>query len=211
MAKKEWIREAGRSVCIGVILFFSAALFLMQSGDMPHLEIFSEHLLWIMSMYICGTMVVRFIVSSEIFCKIAFLFQGAAVVWWIFLVFTMLSEINSFIPEYVRDIILVNLFVLIFMAVGNYLYMRYISAELNGGTWQKNFVLLEDLERKPRSEGEFMNCIISYGEKNALELEILQYGEPARVKMGGRIYTAEVVEYCSLSNGVVYAIEFRCE
>ena len=210
MVKKEQIQEVGKSVWIGVILFFSAVLFLMQSGDINHLKLFSDNLLWIIGAYIFGTIAVRFLFSLEICRKGAFLFQGEAIIWWVFLVFTVLSVILPFIPEYMRDIMLVNIFVLILMMLGNYLHMRYISKELNGGAWQKDFVLIEDLKRKPRNEEEFIKFIILYCEKNALELEILQYGEPAKVKMGGRVYTVKIVEYCSLSNGVAYAMEFRC-
>lgn len=208
--KRERIEEFGKSMVIGFVLLFSAVLFLMQSRDMVHLKLFSENLVWIIALYVFGTLIVRFLFSLEIFRKVSFLFRGAAAMWWLFLIFTILSIISPMLPEYIRDIVLVNIIVLIFMVIGNYLHMRYISKELNSGAWQKDFVLIEDLERKPRSEEEFMNGIILYCEKNALELEILQYGEPARVKMGGRVYTVEVAEYCSLASGVVYVMEFRC-
>ena len=70
-------------------------------------------------------------------------------------------------------------------------------------------LLLEDLERKPRNADEFMECIASYCKKNALDLEVLQYGIPAKVKMGDELYEVKLVEYCSLSNGIVSALEFR--
>ncbi len=147
--------------------------------------------------------------SSKIIRKISFLFSGAAIVWWSFLIYFIVSTISQFLVDYVRNIVIMHLAIVLFAVLGNYLYMRYVSKELNEGEWKKKLVLLEDLEQKPRNEDEFMECIISYCKKNALDLEVFQYGIPAKVKMGDELYEVKLVEYCSLSNGIVSALEFR--
>lgn len=209
MRREDWIEEIFKSVKIGFVLFFTAVLSLMLNRDMVHLELFSEKIFLVMGCYIGSVIIIRLILSSKFIQKIRFLFSGAAIVWWSFLVYFIISIISSFLVDYVRNIVIMHLAIALFATVGNYLYMRYVSKELNGSEWKKKFVLLEDLERKPRNEDEFMECIASYCKKNALDLEVLQYGIPAKVKMGDELYEVKLVEYCSLSNVIVSALEFR--
>lgn len=209
MRKEECIEELLKSVKIGLVLFFSAVISLMLNHDMVHLELFSEKIFLIVGIYIGVVIIIRLMLSSKIIRKISFLFSGAAIVWWSFLIYFIVSTISQFLVDYVRNIVIMHLAIALCAVLGNYLYMRYVSKELNEGEWKKKLVLLEDLEQKPRNEDEFMECIISYCKKNALDLEVFQYGIPAKVKMGDELYEVKLVEYCSLSNGIVSALEFR--
>ncbi len=122
-------------------------LSLMLNHDMVHLELFSEKIFLIVGIYIGVVIIIRLMLSSKIIRKISFLFSGAAIVWWFFLVYFIISIISSFLVDYVRNIVIMHLAIALFAVLGNYLYMRYVSKELNGSEWKKKFLLLEDLER----------------------------------------------------------------
>ncbi len=89
------------------------------------------------------------------------------------------------------------------------MHTKWIAKELNGGKWKKGFVFIEDIEKKPKNEDEFMTWIGEYCRKNGLDYEVLHYGIPARIKMDGVQYLVQITEYCSLTSGVVPAIEFK--
>lgn len=87
--------------------------------------------------------------------------------------------------------------------------MKQIAEELNGGKWKKGFVFLEDIEKKPKNEDEFMTWIGRYCQKNGLDYEVLHYGIPAQIKMDGIQYAVSITERSSLASGIVPAIEFK--
>ncbi len=211
MTKNEWFKDIGKSIVIGLLLFFSAVLYLMLKKDMIHLHIFSENVIWLMGGYVVGIIGIRYICSMKSIKKLAVLFQGEAIVWWILLGSLLWMDIVSLIPDYIRGIVFANACVVMCIAAGNYIEMYFISKELNREDWKRGFVIVEDLPSKPRNEEEFFKSIQCYCKKNALELEVLDYGMPAKIKMGGQIYDADVMEYCSLSDGIVYALRFRAD
>lgn len=211
MTKNEWFKDIGKSIVIGLLLFFSAVLYLMLKKDMIHLHIFSENVIWLMGGYVVGIIGIRYICSMKSIKKLAVLFQGEAIVWWILLGSLLWMDIVSLMPDYVRGIVFANVCVVMCIAAGNYIEMYFISKELNREDWKRGFVIVEDLPSKPRNEEEFFKSILCYCKKNALELEVLDYGMPAKIKMGGQIYDADVMEYCSLSDGIVYALRFRAD
>lgn len=138
MRREDWIEEILKSVKIGFVLFFTAVLSLMLNRDMVHLELFSEKIFLVMGCYIGSVIIIRLILSSKFIQKTRFLFSGAAIVWWSFLVYFIISIISSFLVDYVRNIVIMHLAIALFAAVGNYLYMRYVSKELNGSEWKKS-------------------------------------------------------------------------
>ena len=211
MTKNEWFKDIGKSIVIGLLLFFSAVLYLMLKKDMIHLHIFSENVIWLMGGYVVGVRGIQCICSMKSIKKLEVLFQGEAIVWWILLGSLLWMDIISLMPDYVRGIVLANACVIMCIAAGNYIEMYFISKELNKKDWKRGFVIVEDLSSKPRNEEEFFKSIQCYCIKNALELEVLDYGMPAKIKMGGHIYDADVMEYCSLSDGIVYALRFRAD
>ena len=79
---------------------------------------------------------------------------------------------------------------------------------MNRGRSVKNFVLLEDLERRPKNEDEFMEWVEDYCKKSGLDYEVLQYGIPSLIVMDGVRYRVQVTEYCSMASGIVPAMEF---
>ena len=207
MMWEERIKELGKSVAIGFILFFSAVMSLMIRTDLVHLELFSKKLSLIVGIYVLGAVVIRWLFSLEIMHRASVFFQGMSMVWWIFL-FSFASGISvTVMPAYIHRIVLTNIVVLLCMLSGNYLYMRYIAKEMNRGDWKKGFVLVEDLKCRPKNEDEFMREICEYSRKNALELEIIWYGMPAKIKMGGELYEVKLTEYYNFG-GVNYALEF---
>lgn len=211
MMKNEWFKDIGKSIAIGLLLFFSAVLYLMLKKDMIHLHIFSENVIWLMGGYVVGVIGIQCICSMKSIKKLEVLFQGEAIAWWILLGSLLWMDIISLMPDYIRGIAFANACVIVCILVGTYIEVYFISKELNREDWKRGFVIVEDLSSKPRNEEEFFKSIQCYCKKNALELEVLDYGMPAKIKMGGLIYEADVMEYCSLSDGIAYALRFRVD
>ena len=95
MRKEECIEELLKSVKIGLVLFFSAVISLMLNHDMVHLELFSEKIFLIVGIYIGVVIIIRLMLSSKIIRKISFLFSGAAIVWWSFLIYFLVCKFCS--------------------------------------------------------------------------------------------------------------------
>lgn len=208
MSKKEWLVKLMKCVALGIGLFFSSVFVLMLTHDMVHLELFAEKMFPIMGIYIGVIVVLRVLSSIKIFRRIGFIFSGASMIYWIGLFTVLLGFIGLYFEDYIRYILTMNVLVLICVMVGKFFYMKSIADELNQGKWNKGFLLVEDIENKPKSEDEFMEWIESYCRKNALDLEVLQYGIPAEIKMDGLMYRVQITEYSSVASGVVPAIEF---
>lgn len=208
MIKEEWLVNIVKCVGGGVVLFFSAIFSLLLNHDMTHLELFSRKILMIIGIYILITSALMWISSLKIIRRLEAFLRGAAVVWWIFIIFFLLEAISPVVPEYIRYIVAMNVLVLLCCVVGNFLYMKHIADGLNQGKWNEGFVLMEDLEHRPGNEEEFMEWIASYCRRNALDYEVIQYGMPAKIMMDGLMYQVQVSEYCSMANGIVFAMEF---
>lgn len=209
MTKREWAFEVGEGVVLGIILFFGAVFSLMLNRDIVHMELFAEKLFLIMGGYVLAVLAIKVIFSISFIRKAAVIFQGAGIIWWIWLLGLGVTVASSFIPKYIRYIVLVDVVVLSCYCIGQFLHTKWIAKELNGGKWKKGFVFIEDIEKKPKNEDEFMTWIGEYCRKNGLDYEVLHYGIPARIKMDGVQYLVQITEYCSLTSGVVPAIEFK--
>lgn len=208
MEKREWIEDGLKNAGIGLILFFSAVFSLLVRKDMIHLQLFSEHLSGLLCLYVLGAVAVRGIFSLPIVRRASVLFQGAAIVWWIFLFALVSGMVSALLPEYIHNIVLMNIVVLLCIVNGNYLYLRYVAKTLNRGAWKQGFVLIEDLRKKPKNEDEFMENIYQYCSKNALDLNVIRYGMPAYVEMDAQEYEVKLTEYCGLTGEITYALEF---
>lgn len=212
MIRKEWIGEAGKCIAFACLLFFSAVFVLMISRDMEHLELFSDKLGLILGGYILGVAAVRLISGLPLVKKIGewcgILFHGFASVYWIGLLSLLCSIVGESLEAYIRYIFIANVLVLAGVYVGRYLYLRRVAQEMNRGRSVKNFVLLEDLERRPKNEDEFMEWVEDYCKKSGLDYEVLQYGIPSLIVMDGVRYRVQVTEYCSMASGIVPAMEF---
>lgn len=180
----------------------------MLTHDLVHLELFADNLFLIIGIYLVAVLVLWGISSLKILQRIGFLFKGAAIIYWIFLLGLPIEIIGAFLEKYIRDILTMNVLVLIGVMLGNFFYMKYIADELNNGKWTKGFRLLEDIEHRPKNEDEFVEWIQEYCRKNALDMEIIQYGIPAEIRMDGLMYRVQMTEYASMANGVVPAVEF---
>lgn len=208
MTRNDWFIKFGKCIALGLTLFFSSVFVLLLTHDMVHLELFADKLFLIMGSYIGIVLVLRGISSLKIFHRIGFLFSGASMIYWVGLFLLPVEVIGTFLDDYLRHILTANALVLTAVLIGNFFYIKYIADELNHGKWNKGFRLVEDIDQKPHGEDEFMQWIESYCRKNALDLEVLQYGIPAEIKMDGLTYRVEVTEYASVANGIVPAIEF---
>lgn len=212
MIRKEWIGEAGKCIAFACLLFFSAVFVLMISRDMEHLELFCDKLGLILGGYILGVAAVRLISGLPLVKKIGewcgILFHGFASVYWIGLLSLLCSIVGESLEAYIRYIFIANVLVLAGVYVGRYLYLRRVAQEMNRGRSVKNFVLLEDLERRPKNEDEFMEWVEDYCKKSGLDYEVLQYGIPSLIVMDGVRYRVQVTEYCSMASGIVPAMEF---
>ena len=180
MTKREWAFEVGEGVVLGIILFFGAVFSLMLNRDIVHMELFAEKLFLIMGGYVLAVLAIKVIFSISFIRKAAVIFQGAGIIWWIWLLGLGVTVASSFIPKYIRYIVLVDVVVLSCYCIGQFLHTKWIAKELNGGKWKKG-----------------------------LDYEVLHYGIPARIKMDGVQYLVQITEYCSLTSGVVPAIEFK--
>ena len=209
MTKKEWVVGILEGVILGLILFFGAVFSLMLNRDIVHMELFAEKLFLIMGGYILVVLAIKGILSISFIKKAAVIFQGAGIIWWGWLFGLGITTAGGFIPAYIRYIILLDAIVLICYWIGRFLYMKQIAEELNGGKWKKGFVFLEDIEKKPKNEDEFMTWIGRYCQKNGLDYEVLHYGIPAQIKMDGIQYAVRITERSSLASGIVPAIEFK--
>ena len=212
MIRKEWIGEAGKCIAFACLLFFIAVFVLMISRDMEHLELFCDKLGLILGGYILGVAAVRLISGLPLVKKIGewcgILFHGFASVYWIGLLSLLCSIVGESLEAYIRYIFIANVLVLAGVYVGRYLYLRRVAQEMNRGRSVKNFVLLEDLERRPKNEDEFMEWVEDYCKKSGLDYEVLQYGIPSLIVMVGVRYRVQVTEYCSMASGIVPAMEF---
>lgn len=212
MIRKEWIGEAGKCIAFACLLFFSAVFVLMISRDMEHLELFSDKLGLILGGYILGVAAVRLISGLPLVKKIGewcgILFHGFAYVYWIGLLSLLCSIVGESLEAYIRYIFIANVLVLAGVYVGRYLHLRRVAQEMNRGRSVKNFVLLEDLERRPKNEDEFMEWVEDYCKKSGLDYEVIQYGIPSLIVMDGVRYRVQVTEYCSMASGIVPAMEF---
>lgn len=208
MKKGEWLIKLAKCAALGMTLFFSAVFILLLTHDLAHLELFADNLFGIMGIYLAAALVLWGISSLKILQRIGFLFKGASMIYWIFLIGLPVEVIGAFLEKYIRCILTMNVLVLVCVMLGNFFYMKYIADELNNGKWTKGFRLIEDIERKPKNEDEFMQWIENYCRKNALDLEILQYGIPAEIRMDGLMYRVQITEYASMASGVVPAVEF---
>lgn len=210
MSKTEWLIKLVKCAALGLGLFFSSVFVLLLTHDMVHLELFADKMFLVMGTYIGAIVALRVLVSFKIFRRISVIFSGGAIVYWVFLLILPITFIGLFVEDYIRYIVIINILVLIGVMVGNFFYMKYIADELNQGKWKKGFRLIEDIECRPKSEDEFMRWIENYCGKNALELEVIQYGIPAEIKMDGLRYRVKITEYSSVASGVIPAIEFIC-
>lgn len=212
MTKREWIGEAGKCIAFACLLFFSAVFVLMISHDMEHLELFSDKLGVILGGYILGVAAVRLISCLPLAKKIGewcgILFHGFASVYWIGLLSLLCSIAGESLEAYIRYILMANILALAGVYAARYLHLRQIAQEMNQGRSIKNFVLLEDLERRPKNEDEFMEWVEAYCKKSGLDYEVIQYGIPSLVVMDGVRYRVQVTEYCSMASGIVPAMEF---
>lgn len=212
MTGKEWIMEAGRCVALACLLFFSAVFVLMISHDIEHLELFSDRLGVILGGYVLGVAAVRLILCIPVVKKIGewcgILFHGFAAVYWIGLLSFLCGIAAESFEAYIRYILMANIVALVGVYAGRYLHLRQIAQEMNRGREIRNFVLLEDLERRPKNEDEFMEWVEDYCKRSGLDYEVIRYGMPSLVVMDGVRYRVQVTEYCSMAGGIVPAMEF---
>ena len=209
MKTLEIIEDNLKAAGFGLIFFFSAIFSLMLNKDMAHLKLFSDKLFLISGTYIILAIIIRFVFSFECTKNFLKLFTGPAMLIWIFMIIVLFPFLNLILEPYMQHIVKTHIFVALVILIGNFLYMRKISAKLNNGNWKDGFKLVEDLPLKPKNEDEFMQYVYEYCRKNSLEIEVIKYGMPAIIKLEDELNEVSLQSYLSMAGGIIYTLEFK--
>lgn len=133
--------------------------------------------------------------------------KGIESVYWIFIIFTVVSVLAGFIPAYIRCIVLVNIIVIFILWLIDYISLSKVAKELNGVTSFKNRTLVIDLKSKPKTKEEFYKILERHCSASNISLEYIEKDLPAIVKMNGVLNKAEISYYYDLTGMLVYALK----
>jgi len=199
-----------KGLFLALILFLSTLVNLLIQQDIQHLKIVSISLIPIIIGYCLLGMFIRWMVYRNALRREGpNIFSGSAIIYWIFMFSIIIMVCASFIPQFIRDTITVNVAALLLVWLLNYLYLKNIAKELNSDLEYYCRVLVEDLPRKPQTEDMFMEEIENYCKKANLSLEIIEYGIPAKIKMNNTLYMVKSGQYYTIMEGTVYTLEFH--
>lgn len=195
---------------LALILFLSTLINLLIQKDIQHLKAIDTFLIPIILGYCLIGIFIRWLVYRSTLLKDkSHIFSGAAAIYWIFIFTTIIMFCAALIPKLIRDIITVNVMILLLIWFLNYIYLKKIAKELNSGLKHYSRVLIEDLPEKPQTEGRFIGEIENYCNRNNLSLEILEYGIPSKIKMNNAVYIVKPGQYYNVMGGAVYTLEFH--
>jgi hypothetical protein len=210
MLKEDKIEILSKGLFLALILFLSTVIYLLIQQDTQHLIIVGTFLVPIILGYcLIGVFIQLIVYGNSLKSEVSPIFSGAAIIYWIFLITTVVMLCASFIPQVIRYTITINIIVLFGVWLINYLYLKNIADELNSELGYYSQVLVEDLNEKPQTEDIFMEEIKYYCKRNNLDLEIIWYGIPANIKMNNINYTVKLGEYYSILGNVIYTLEFH--
>ncbi|OOM78216.1 DUF4318 domain-containing protein [Clostridium sp. BL-8] len=210
MIKEDRVEIISKGLFLAVILFLSTVINLLIQRDIQNLKAIGTFLIPIILGYCLIGIFIRWLVYRNTLIKDGYhIFSGAAAIYWIFIFTAIIMFCAALIPKFIRDIITVNIGILLLVWFLNYLYLKRIATELNSGIKYHLRVLIEDLPEKPQSEGRFIGEIENYCKRNNLSLEILEYGIPSKIKMNNTLYVVKLGQYYDIMGGIVYTLEFH--
>ncbi|EHI98205.1 hypothetical protein CDLVIII_1513 [Clostridium sp. DL-VIII] len=210
MMKEDRVEIISKGLFLAVILFLSTVINLLIQRDIQHLKSIGTFLIPIILCYCLIGIFIRWIVYRNTLIKDGYhIFSGAAAIYWIFIFTAIIMFCAFLIPKFIRDIITVNVIILLLIWFLNYIYLKRIATELNSGIKHHSRVLIEDLPEKPQSEGRFIGEIENYCKRNNLSLDIIEYGIPSKIKMNNTMYVVKLGQYYDVMGGMVYTLEFH--
>lgn len=139
--------------------------------------------------------------------KLGVWFSGSAAVYWIWIFMGALGFIAFLLPGILRNMILVNVGVLVVCWIADYRSFHKIADELNGGVVKGRYLVV-DIQECPKSVDAFCREIEDYCKKNRRTLEFITKGKPAVIRMDGELYHVELDSFYS-QFGPMYALKFR--
>jgi hypothetical protein len=210
MTREDIKETVVKGLFLGMILFVSTLISLLISNDMQNLQIVRTFIIPILAAYcLIGIFVLWMRYRSTLRKRGSSLFSGPSIVYWIWILATIIMAGSYGIPQALRYIILTNTATLLIVWLLDCLYLKNIAKELNSGLGFYRLTLVEDLNSKPQTEDMFMKEIESYCIKNHLSLEVIEYGIPAKIKMNNNLYTVKLGQYYSIIGTIVYTLEFQ--
>lgn len=139
--------------------------------------------------------------------KASMWFKGSAAVYWTWILTGAIGMVAFLLPKIVRNMILVNVAVIIICWILDYCSIIKIAKELNGGVVKGRYLVV-DIEACPRNVEAFCKEIEDYCSKNRLHLEFITRGKPAEISMDGERYQVELDSFYS-QFGPMYALKFK--
>lgn len=128
--------------------------------------------------------------------------------WTDILVVVIFLGAERIVPEKYHFALVVNAVVLAAAWVLNYTAAVKLSKELNKHIWQKDHVLLWDLDECPKNREEFFIQIEKYAEKNHMSLNYLEKNNPAIIELDQQPYLV-TVEQSYHKFGPLYSLKFK--
>lgn len=135
--------------------------------------------------------------------------RGVAGFYWTdMLIIAVFLGVQMVVPERYHFALVMNAVVLVVAWILNYTATVKLSKELNKHIWQKEHVLLWDLDECPKNREAFFIQIEKYAERNHMSLNYLEKNNPAIVELDQRPYLV-TVEQSYHRFGPLYSLKFK--
>lgn len=135
--------------------------------------------------------------------------RGVAGFYWTdMLIIAVFLGVQVVVPERYHFALVMNAVVLVAAWILNYTATVKLSKELNKHIWQKERVLLWDLDECPKNREAFFIQIENYAERNHMSLNYLEKNNPAIVELDQKPYLV-TVEQSYHRFGPLYSLKFK--